>query len=125
MDPSILDAQEVTQKTVKNEVSQANSLVASPLYEKYVVRDLIFEGVVGSLQINALWRLLAAKTPPTWRPTWALQKTIFEAQLGLHFGEGLGGSWAPMTTFGGSLLGPYLDPPKFAHSWISILNCQF
>ena len=76
-------------------------------------------------QKNVYERLLASKTPSNMEANLGSPKLIFETRVGLHFWESLGGFWAPMTTFWGSLLGALLGPPKIGHQWISLENLPF
>lgn len=53
------------------------------------------KGVQQRLQKNSLWRPRAAKTPPKIEANVGLKNRILGAQVGLHFGVGLGGQDAP------------------------------
>ena len=58
-----------------------------------------------------LGRLLAAKTPSKMEANLGSQKSIFEAQVGLHFG---GGAWRALGAIGyffGALVGPPSQTP--------------
>ena len=47
------------------------------------------------LQKNSLWRPRAAKTPPKMEANLGFKNRFLGAQVGLHFGGGLGGQEAP------------------------------
>ena len=55
-----------------------------------------------------LGRLLAAKTPSKMEANLGSQKSIFEAQVGLHLG---GGSWRPLGAIG-YFFGAFVGPPS-------------
>ena len=42
---------------------------------------------------------MGRQDPPNMEANLGSQKSIFEAQVGLHFGGGLGGPWAPQSIF--------------------------
>ena len=62
------------------------------------------------LQKNSLWRPRAAKIPPKMEANFSLKNRFLRAQVGFHFGEGLGGPWAPYAIFFEACSIPFLDP---------------